>query len=139
MIIAAARKNVTERRLLPSCELLPLKNEPVGVWADAETTPSKSIRAIAIGPFKAFNPNASATSLRPICAAREFSSPGTFVSAIKLFIFPILHDMTLSKTPLARLKVFQVCESVDGRGSLQLPCHELAHQLPRARAPCRPD
>src|SRR5712692_6075560 len=37
------------------------------------------------------------------------------------------------KTSLARLKVFRVCESVDGRGSLQSPCHELAHQLLRAR------
>src|ERR1051326_7973431 len=87
MIMAAAKKKVTERRLLPSCELLPLKNEPVGVCADAETTPSKSSKQAAIGPFKAFNPNASATSLRPICAAREFSSPATFVTAIKLFIF----------------------------------------------------
>src|SRR5258708_36721926 len=29
------------------------------------------------------------------------------------------------KNSLARLTVFRVCESVDGRGSLQLPCHEI--------------
>src|SRR5207302_393927 len=131
MIIAAARKNVTERRLLPSCELLPLKNEPVGVCADAVTTPSSSIKAAAIGPFKAFIPNASVTSLRPIWAARESSRPGTFVISIKLFIFPILHEMILRKL-LARLKVFRVCDSVDGRGSLQPPCHEVGPSVAHA-------
>src|SRR5437867_1813195 len=124
MIIAAAKKKVTERRLLPSCELLPLKNEPVGVCADAETTPSKSSRTAAIGPFKAFNPNASPTSLRPICAAFEFSNPGTVVTAIKLFIFHSSMN-SLSTIPLARLIVFRSRESFDGRASLQLPCHEV--------------
>ena len=42
-IIAAARKKVTERRLLPSCELFPLKNEPDGVCADAVAAPNMII------------------------------------------------------------------------------------------------
>src|SRR6266542_5440735 len=133
MIIAAAKKKVTERRLLPSCELLPLKNEPDGVCADTEATPSKSSKAVARGPFKAFNPNASATSLRPICAAREFSSPGTFITAIKLFIFHSFHQFTLSIISPARLIVFTSRESFDGRASLQLPCHEVGPDVAERR------
>jgi len=44
MIIAAARKKVTERKLLPSCELLPSKNDPDGVCAVTETTTLRIIR-----------------------------------------------------------------------------------------------
>src|SRR5258708_4071008 len=133
IIIAAAKKKGTERRLLPSCGLLQLKNEPVGVCADAETTPSKSSNAAAIGPFKAFNPNASATSLRPICAAREFSNPGTLVTAIKLFIFHSSMNSLFQQFPLARLIVSTSREPFDGRASLQLPCHEVGPDVAERR------
>src|SRR6266542_5381876 len=133
MIIAAAKKKVTERRLLPSCELLPLKNEPVGVCADAETTPSKSSNAAAIGPFKAFNPNASATSLRPICAAHDFSNPGTLVTAIKLFIFHSFHEFTLSTIPFSRLIISNAREPFDVLASPQLPCHEVGPDVAERR------
>ena len=63
MIIAAARKKVTERRLFPSCALLPLKNEPEGVCADADATPNTSISAMAMMPGSAFNVRPRAMSL----------------------------------------------------------------------------
>jgi hypothetical protein len=86
IIIAAARKKVTERKLFPSCELLPLKNEPLGVCADADTTPNTNISAMATAPCRAFMPRASMMSLRPARATRDCSSPGIFSSSTKLFI-----------------------------------------------------
>ena len=71
MIIAAARKKVTDRRLLPSCELLPLKNDPVGVCAETEATPTSSINAAAIGPFSVLTVKATVINLRPMRTARD--------------------------------------------------------------------
>ena len=44
MIIAAARKKVTDRKLLPSWPLLPLKKDPDGACAETDTTPSAIMR-----------------------------------------------------------------------------------------------
>src|SRR2546421_6023288 len=98
MIIAAARKKVTERRLFPSCELLPLKNDPVGVCADADATPRTIINIVAIRPFKALRPNAIAISLRPRRAALEFPRPGRVISSLKVFIswFSFFHLLIVS-------------------------------------------
>src|SRR5215813_4804217 len=73
MIIAAARKKVTDRRLLPSCELLPLKNDPVGVCAETETTPNSTIRIVASGPLAALMAIDQVINLWPQRTAREFS------------------------------------------------------------------
>ena len=86
IIIAAARKKVTERKLFPSCELLPLKKEPVGVCADTDATPNRSISAIATALWSAFMLMPIVISLRPNRTTREFSNPGTLNSSTKLFI-----------------------------------------------------
>jgi hypothetical protein len=86
MIIEAARKKVTERKLFPSCELVPLKNEPLGVCADADATPNTIINKIATTPCRAFRPKPVKISLRPARAMREFSSSGTFNNSTKLLM-----------------------------------------------------
>src|SRR5262245_59863033 len=63
IIIAAARKNVTDRKLLPSCELLPLKNDPVGHCADALATPKSIMNIIAPKPLSVLSASAVVINL----------------------------------------------------------------------------
>lgn len=131
MIIAAARKKVIDRKLLPSCELLPLKNDPEGVCAETDATPKSISKTAATGPFKLLRVIDNASKRRPIRTALDCSNAGKSFHSIEVFICPYSLVMFLCCALPSCLVIYSgallVCAV-----PFQLPCHVLGPRVAHA-------